>query len=107
MRFSEFTYPVFPLQIALPIFLSSDVGSEYKTKLQFLDLSMADINQDGLLELLSRCRQLKKLSLEHIALNYDICKQIAENTDLEGLNLTMCEGIDARCLRIMCGKLQK
>lgn len=85
----------------------SDVTSDYTTKLQFLDLSMADITKDGLLELMSRCRQLKKLSLEHIALNYEICKQIAENKDLEGLNLTMCEGIDARCLRTMCVQLQK
>lgn len=94
-------------QIAAPIFLPCDVSDEYTSKLQFLDLSMADISKDGLLDLLRRCRQLKKLSLEHVALNHEICVQIAENKDLEGLNLTMCEGIDARCLRLMCSALQK
>lgn len=49
--------------------------------------------------LLSRCRQLKKLSLEHVALNDEICNEIAKNTGLEALNLAMCSGLEAWSVR--------
>lgn len=63
------------------------------TKLQYLDLSMAVINTSGLVELFSRCTRLKKLSLEHVPLNDAVCKELANNKQLEVLNLAMCTGI--------------
>lgn len=83
------------------------MGIEYETKLQFLDLSMADISKDGLLELFSRCRQLRKISLEHVALDSEICEQISENINVEALNLTMCEGIEAQSFDVLCGQLPR
>lgn len=66
------------------------LGSE--CKVQYLDLSMARISPAALTELLSYCRSLKKLSLEHVQLNEEICMEIAQNTDMEALNLVLCEG---------------
>lgn len=62
---------------------------------------MATISKKDLKLLLSRCRQLKKISLEHVPIDIDICKELACNKNLEVLNLTMCEGIDADCIRLM------
>lgn len=57
--------------------------------------------------LLSRCRQLKKLSLEHVTLNDDICNDIAKNTQLEALNLAMCSGLEAWSVRKIMESLKQ
>lgn len=75
-------------------------------KVQYLDLSMARISPAGLVELLSHCRQLKKLSLEHVQLNEEICRQIAQNRDIEALNLVLCEGLTPRGIKHMFTSLQ-
>lgn len=79
------------------------VGSEvlndsYISKLQYLDLSMAVISPIDLAVLLSKCKYLKKLSLEKCILNRDCCRAISENTELKVLNLTMCENLDIQCI---------
>jgi len=70
----------------------------YISKLQFLDLSMAVISPNGLAMLLAKCRYLKKLSLEKCVINKDCCRAISQNTELEILNLTMCENMNAACM---------
>ena len=80
------------------------LGSE--CKLQYLDLSMARISPVGLQELLRNCRQLKKLSLEHVQLNEEICLEIAQNKDMETLNLVLCEGLTPRGIKQMFVSLQ-
>lgn len=75
--------------------------TDFYSKLQYFDLSMATIAKPDLKLLLSRCRKLKKLSLEHVPIDIDICKELSCNKNLEVLNLTMCEGIDADCIRLM------
>lgn len=67
---------------------------------------MAVVSKQALDELLSRCRRLKKLSLEHVALDRNICVEIAANKNLEALNLAMCVGIDARSIRQMMTDLK-
>lgn len=88
-------------EIADPVFLgNSQVFIDgYVSKLQFLDLSMAVLSPDGLAILLSKCKYLKKLSLEKCTVNRLCCKSLSENTDLEILNLTMCEGMDVECIK--------
>ncbi|XP_011310534.1 S-phase kinase-associated protein 2 isoform X2 [Fopius arisanus] len=88
-------------ELADPAFSpGSEVLSDtYTSKLQYLDLSMAVISTDGLANLLSKCRLLKKLSLEKCTLNERICRAISQNKDITVLNLTMCEGIDFQCIR--------
>lgn len=75
-------------------------------KVQYLDLSMARISPMALAELLRYCRQLKKLSLEHVQLNEEICLEIAQNKDMEALNLVLCEGLTPRGVKSMFTSLQ-
>ncbi|XP_076238949.1 S-phase kinase-associated protein 2 isoform X2 [Calliopsis andreniformis] len=88
-------------EIADPVFLeNSEIFTDgYISKLQYLDLSLAVISPDGLAMLLSKCKYLKKLSLEKCVLNKSCCKAMSENSDLEILNLTMCEGMDVECIK--------
>ncbi|XP_011259232.1 S-phase kinase-associated protein 2 isoform X1 [Camponotus floridanus] len=83
-------------EIADPIFCegSEVLNDSYISKLQYLDLSMAVISPTGLAALLSKCKYLKKLSLENCIMNKDCCKAISQNIELEVLNLTMCKNIN-------------
>ncbi|EZA53352.1 S-phase kinase-associated protein [Ooceraea biroi] len=87
-------------EIADPVFChgSTVLSDSYISKLQFLDLSMAVISPNGLAALLSKCKYLKKLSLEKCVINKNCCIAISQSTELEILNLTMCENMDAACL---------
>lgn len=75
-------------------------------KVQYLDMSMTRISPNALAELLSHCRQLKKLSLEHVQLSEEICMEIAQNTDMEALNLVLCEGLTPLGVKQMFASLQ-
>lgn len=90
-------------EIADPIFYGSNIQCDYIrdfyiSRLQYLDLSMAVISPNGLATLLSKCRSLKNLSLEKCIINRACFREIQHNTELEILNLTMCEDIDAACI---------
>lgn len=67
---------------------------------------MATVSAGSLVELLSHCRYLKKLSLEHVPINDQVCKQIAANKHLEVLNLAMTNGITHYGARKMLGSLK-
>lgn len=67
---------------------------------------MAVISKASLKLFLSKCRRLKKLSLEHIPLDAGILKEISENKDLESLNMTMCEGIETNSLKTVLTNLK-
>lgn len=82
-----------------------DTYPDFQTKLQYLDLSMASLTKLSLKHLLGRCRQLKKLSLEHVAINDEICDEIAKNTHIESLNLAMCEGLQSWSVRHLMTEL--
>ncbi|XP_070154127.1 S-phase kinase-associated protein 2 isoform X1 [Polyergus mexicanus] len=87
-------------EIADPIFCegSEVFNNSYISKLQYLDLSMAVISPIGLAALLSKCKYLKKLSLENCIVNRDCCKAISQNIELEVLNLTMCKNMNIGCI---------
>lgn len=93
-------------KIATPIF-DVDVRGPIASRLQYLDLSMAHIAPYGLLQLMSCCRHLKKLSLEHMYVNDAICVQIGENRNMEVLNMAMCEGVHESSVRRLLGNMQK
>lgn len=90
-------------EISDPLFLPGCDGliDSYKSKLQYLDLSMAVISADGLTQLLKKCKLLRNLSLEKCILNQDSCKAISKNQDITILNLTMCEGIDEKSINYL------
>ncbi|XP_017142944.1 S-phase kinase-associated protein 2 [Drosophila miranda] len=81
------------------------LASDFKSRLQYLDLSMTSISRVSLRSLMSQCRQLKKLSLENAELSDEICAEIAKNKSLEALNLTMASGLTARSVRLMMESL--
>ena len=68
---------------------------------------MVAITKPSLKMLLARCHQLKKLSLEHVPLNDEICNEIGKNTGLEALNLAMCSGLEAWTIRKMMENLKQ
>lgn len=93
--------------VSYPVFLPESVEPGFQTKLQFLDLSMCSIEPEALVELLSRCRSLRKLSLENVAVDASCCREIAGNENLEALNLTMATGLDSFGVTTLAKKLTK
>jgi F-box domain len=89
-----------------PIFDKDFFSENYQSKLQYLDLSMASIDKPSLTELLAVCRSLKKLSLEAVPIDINVCRQIAMNKSLEVLNLAMCEGLKPDGVMVIITNLQ-
>lgn len=82
-----------------PAFEPDTFPDGYISRLQFLDLSMAVISHDGLQALLKRTKHLIKLSLEHCVVSDEVCDAIAQNTQLEVLNMTMVYSLSPNGLR--------
>jgi len=94
--------------ISSPIF--TDLSSQYRCKLQYLDLSMATIQSNCLALLIKTCKYLKKISLEHCDLNDDVCDGISENMNLDVLHLAMVTGLTPNGLKtilVECVKLRE
>ncbi|XP_066157291.1 S-phase kinase-associated protein 2 [Euwallacea fornicatus] len=66
---------------------------DFRSRLLYLDLSMAYISKPSLVELFKKCRRLKKLSLENIPLNDEVLVALSANKDIEVINFAMCSGI--------------
>jgi len=64
-----------------------------RSKLQYLDLSMASIAVPCLESLMATCRQLKKLALENCELSDRACEGISQNSHLDTLHLAMTQGL--------------
>lgn len=94
------------MQISEPIFDPTQIQKDFLARVQYLDLSMAVISTDSLMQLFSKCRQLRKLSLEHVHLNDAVCKALAQNRKLEVLNLAMCTGLTTYGVRKLLGSLK-
>lgn len=93
-------------RIPPPVFEKDFFDEDYESKLQYLDLSMASIDKPSLTELLTVCRSLKKLSLEAVPIDINVCRQIAMNKSLEVLNLAMCEGLKPDGVMVIITNLQ-
>jgi len=93
-------------KIQSPIFESHFRADGFQSKLQYLDLSLASIDVTSLAQLLKTCHLLKKLSLEHVPVDINVCKEIADCRDLEVLNLAMCEGLNQDSVTILMANLQ-
>ena len=94
-------------KIQSPIFEPDLITEGFQSKLQYLDLSMASIDKSSLAQLLGACRLLKKLSLEALPIDTNICREIAQNESLEVLNLTMCEGLNKTGVNALVISLQR
>lgn len=89
-----------------PIFDPVQIQKDFLARIQYLDLSMAVISTDSAAQLFSKCRQLRKLSLEHVPVNDAVCKVLAQNRKLEVLNLAMSSGITTYGIRKLLGSLK-
>lgn len=58
----------------------------------YLDLSMANISTSSLAQLLSKCKRLKKLSLENVPVNNAVLIALSANKDIEIINFAMSTG---------------
>lgn len=92
-------------KIQSPIFEPDFIADGFECKLQYLDLTMAGIDVVSLAQLLGTCRSLKKLSLEAVPVNDNVCREISQNRDLESLNLAMCEGLTTYSVTLMVENL--
>lgn len=68
---------------------------------------MSVISTESAVQLFSKCRQLRKLSLEHVPVNDAVCKALAQNRKLEVLNLAMSTGITTYGIRKLLSSLKQ
>ncbi|KAJ4439637.1 S-phase kinase-associated protein 2-like [Periplaneta americana] len=96
-------------EVSDPVFIENCplIIREVPCKLQYLDLSMAVISEQGLANLLSVCRTVRKLSLEHCVINEQVCSAIARNVNLEVLNMSACYGITKDCISYILSGCRK
>lgn len=73
----------------------------------YLDLSMATVSIDCLVVLFKKCYRLRKLSLESCIIDEEVCKYISQSENLEVLNLTMTEGLNARGVEYIMDKCRR
>ncbi|KAM4706469.1 S-phase kinase-associated protein 2 [Discoglossus pictus] len=79
-------------------------------RLQHVDISNCTISVDALHGILSRCHKLENLSVEGLVLSDDIMRSIAQNPDLERLNIGGCSGFSHETLKEMlsnCSRLDE
>lgn len=72
-----------------------------KLRTEYLDLSMAKISVEDLGVFMSHFVNLKKLSLEHIECDLEVCKGIIQNKKLNCLNLSMCKNVCEHFLALL------
>ncbi|RZF40295.1 hypothetical protein LSTR_LSTR012598 [Laodelphax striatellus] len=79
------------VDICSPMFeASAESMADFAWRVEYLDLSMAVVKSDDLALLLSKCSDLRKLSLEHCTADVKVCESVAQNTKLETLNMVLC-----------------
>lgn len=66
---------------------------DFRTRLFYLDLSMASISKETLTELFSKCDRIKKLSLELVPVDDEVLLALSRNKDIEVINFAMAEGL--------------
>jgi len=82
-----------PYVFLSPLSKTPTFSSDKRSKLQYLDLSMASISVTCLEALLLTCRNLKKLALENCSVSEQVCRGIAQNRSLDVLHLGMTKGL--------------
>ncbi|CAG9856870.1 unnamed protein product [Phyllotreta striolata] len=68
-------------------------STDFKSRLLYLDLSMAFISPQSLTALFGKCERLKKVSLENLHVNDDVLIALSANKDVEVINFAMVNGL--------------
>ncbi|KAJ8347159.1 hypothetical protein SKAU_G00285600 [Synaphobranchus kaupii] len=79
------------------------LGNARCLRVQHMDLSSCTVSTPVLEDILSRCQQLRDLSLEGLVLSDSILQSLSQNTNLVRLNLCGCSGLSPQSL---CQMLQ-
>ncbi|KAF7279944.1 S-phase kinase-associated protein 2-like [Rhynchophorus ferrugineus] len=74
---------------------------DFRSRLLYLDLSMAHISLDSLVMIFNKCRRLKKISLENVPVSDDVLIALSANKDIEVINFAMCTGMQEDGLRYL------
>ncbi|XP_017774518.1 PREDICTED: S-phase kinase-associated protein 2 isoform X2 [Nicrophorus vespilloides] len=85
-------------------------NEDFQSRLLYLDLSLVHVSPESLTSLFTKCQRLKKLSLEHVQINTEVLQALAQNKELEVLNLAMVQGIEVDGLKVLlknCKKLRE
>lgn len=80
---------------------------DFEGRLLYLDLSMAHVSYDCLIDIFKKSNRLKKLSLENVSINKDVMTAIALSKELEVLNLSMVEGLDLSGVKALLSSCHK
>ncbi|KAJ8928031.1 hypothetical protein NQ314_019442 [Rhamnusium bicolor] len=80
---------------------------DFRSRLLYLDLSMTYISPQCLTIVFSKCRRLKKLSLENVPVNDDVLITLSANKDIEIINFAMATGIQEDGLRYLLTNCRK
>lgn len=62
---------------------------------------MAEVSVENLSDIFEVCTKLRKISLEFLAVNEKVFVKVAQNHDLDTLNLSMCKGVNEKCLMLL------
>ncbi len=76
-------------------------------KIEYLDLTGSGIQIDALNAFLKHCKNLKKISLESLALNNETFHFLSMNKSINTLNLCMTEGITVEGLIMILSNLKR
>ncbi|CAG9760542.1 unnamed protein product [Ceutorhynchus assimilis] len=74
---------------------------DFRCRLLYLDLSLANINIGNLIFLFNKCNRLKKLSLEGVPLNDDVLIALSASKEIEVINFAFCGGIQRNGLKYL------
>lgn len=80
---------------------------DFRSRLLYLDLSMADISKETLAELFNKCDRIKKLSMELVPVDDNVLLALSRNADIEVINFTMSEGLQLEGLKYLLTNCRK
>ncbi|KAG5834832.1 hypothetical protein ANANG_G00265770 [Anguilla anguilla] len=81
-----------------------------RLRVQHMDLSSCIVSTPVLEDILSRCQQLRDLSVEGLVLSDSIMQSLSQNAELARLNLCGCSGVSPQSVRDMlqcCRRLEE
>lgn len=80
---------------------------DFRARLLYLDLTMAEIAKESLTDLLNKCYRLKKISLEHVCIDDGVLQALCNSKDIEVINLAMAEGITKEGMTYLLSSCRK
>lgn len=105
----KFNQDISSFQISYPPILPDvkAAHSDFLSRLLYLDLSMVTASKQTLKILFSKCKRLKKLSLENVPVDTEVLETLSGNKDIEVINFAMATGITNEGLKLLLQSCRK